>query len=141
MPNKERNLSKIEEYESVMELDVDPEVTSSMGVPRFTKRLSDKILMAYNHAFAVGELDLAQDLFKALEVAEEQERQIATRMEFGAVNLARCWEAFVNSRNIYETCQVEVPVDTHRLDAAVESMMAAYNQWTFALNRRPEDAA
>ena len=36
-------------------------------VPRYTRRLSDKILIAFHHACDQGDLDVAEDLLRVLE--------------------------------------------------------------------------
>ncbi|MBS28602.1 MAG: hypothetical protein CL566_06710 [Alphaproteobacteria bacterium] len=37
-------------------------IASDTGIPGFNRRLSDKVLAAVNHAYAVGELDVAAGL-------------------------------------------------------------------------------
>src|SRR5512141_2876572 len=41
------------------------------GVPRYNRRLTDKILAAFNHAYAMGEMDLARNLWECLVAAEK----------------------------------------------------------------------
>jgi len=40
---------------------------SSTGVPRHTRRLSDKILVAFHHACDVSDFEVAEDLLRILE--------------------------------------------------------------------------
>src|SRR3546814_12331477 len=49
---------------------------SPHGVPGFDRRLTDKILAAFNHAYAAGGTDVASQLHAALALAAERERRL-----------------------------------------------------------------
>ena len=38
------------------------ELDKATGLPRYIRRLTDKVLSAFNHAYAVGELEAAERL-------------------------------------------------------------------------------
>ena len=42
------------------------DIVSATGAPRYNRRLSDKILAAFNHAYAVGEIEIASRLREVL---------------------------------------------------------------------------
>ena len=41
-------------------------ITSDTGLPRYNRRLSDKILAAFNHAYAAGEIEIASRIRETL---------------------------------------------------------------------------
>ena len=99
------------------------------------RRLSDKILAAFNHAYAVGEDDVAIKLRDALSLNEGKSAQHARkggyeRVGYDPLGQADLWVAFVEARNGYKTA-----CETDRSDAAViattlESMKDAYRRWS-----------
>src|SRR5690606_5061814 len=78
---------------------------SKLGLPEFDRRLTDKILAAFNHAYAVGEVEVARRLHTVLALAEGHERGrvlAASGMERrgnGALAQADLWVAYVEARN------------------------------------------
>jgi hypothetical protein len=46
----------------------------SLGMPGFDRQLTDKILAAFNHAYAVGDIQVARRLHAVLALAEDHER-------------------------------------------------------------------
>ena len=72
------------------------------GVPRYNRRLTDKILAAFNHAYAMGEMDLARNLWECLVAAEKLgQQQHGRRRPNQALDLAAEWVAFVDARDRY----------------------------------------
>jgi hypothetical protein len=72
------------------------------GVPRYNRRLTDKILAAFNHAYAMGEMDLARNLWECLVQAEKLGQVAHTRRRPNqALDLAAEWVAFVDARDRY----------------------------------------
>jgi hypothetical protein len=45
-----------------------PDSTTSTGAPRYTRRLSDKILIAFHHACDQADLEVAEQLLRILEM-------------------------------------------------------------------------
>lgn len=70
------------------------------GVPRYNRRLTDKVLAAFNHAYAMGEMDLARSLWQCL-VEAEKLGQDGHRRPNQALDLAAEWVAFVDARDRY----------------------------------------
>jgi hypothetical protein len=50
------------------ENDIDREQRSAVGLPRFSRRLSDKILIAFHHACYQADLEVAGQLVSVLEM-------------------------------------------------------------------------
>lgn len=108
---------------------------SSLGLPGFDRRLTDKILAAFNHAYAVGDLDVARRLHEVLALAEAHERSRILaltgdeRRGGGAIDQAGLWVAYVEARNLCQTvCQGGA--DSAEARAAIEAMKQAYRRWS-----------
>jgi len=108
---------------------------SNLGPPGFDRRLTDKILAAFNHAYAVGDLEVARRLRDALALAEDHERNRALiltgaqRRGGSAVEQADLWAACVEARNLcQEVCQGGT--DSAEARAAIEVMKQAYQRWS-----------
>ena len=109
---------------------------SSLGVPGFDRRLTDKILAAFNHAYAVGDLQVAQRLHAVLALAEDHERSCllactgVERRGGGALDHADLWVAYVEARNSYQAvCQPGMP-ESDEARAAFAAMKQAYQRWS-----------
>lgn len=102
------------------------------GVPRYNRRLTDKILAAFNHAYAMGEMDLARNLWECL-VAAEKLGQIShsRRRPNQALDLAAEWVAFVDARDRYREVSRTPQTQTPAEDAsdAFRNMRDAYQSW------------
>jgi hypothetical protein len=103
------------------------------GVPRYNRRLTDKILAAFNHAYAMGEMDLARNLWECL-VAAEKLGQInhGRRRPNQALDLAAEWVAFVDARDRYrEVSRTPQPPQSPAEDPsdAFRNMRDAYQSW------------
>lgn len=109
---------------------------SPHGMPGFDRRLTDKILAAFNHAYAAGDTDVARRLHAALALAAEHERRLcrsadgAERRGIDAVDQAGLWVAYVEARNSYQaTCRGDGD-GTDEAKAAFEAMKHAYRRWS-----------
>jgi hypothetical protein len=108
-------------------------ITHQFGEPEFRRRLSDKILAAYNHAVAVGEDDLAEMLLEALELSERREApKCANRKNYDPLGQARSWTAFVAARDDYRAaCRNDI-ANVAAVTEALDVMRAAFRRWSLA---------
>ena len=96
----------------------------------FTRRLSDKILAAFNHAYAVGEVEMAKHLRKLLEKNEHaRSAGDENRTEYDPVRRADLWVAFVEQRNRYHTACESGRANAKSTAKALEEMKDAYRLW------------
>jgi hypothetical protein len=95
------------------------------------RRLSDKILAAFNHAFAVGETKTAKKLRKVL-VDHEADKGVPgdRRGNHNPVAQADLWVSFVEARNRYNAISDDKRATQARTDKALAEMTDAYHQWT-----------
>ncbi len=94
-----------------------------------TRRLSDKILAAFNHAYAAGEHKIA-DMLRGVLVANEGGNGVPADRRGGSDPLGQAenWVAFVEARNHYnQLCETRPGDDA---DAALAAMKDAYQRWT-----------
>jgi hypothetical protein len=94
------------------------------------RRLSDKILAAFSHAYAVGETDVAKKLRAALAASAAPRpggRRGDQRRGHDPLAQADCWVAFVEARNRYKTAAGGDPAGAAD---ALETMKAAYRAWS-----------
>ena len=96
----------------------------------FTRRLSDKILAAFNHAYAVGEVEMAKHLRKLLE-KNESARGAGddNRSEYDPVRRADLWVTFVERRNRYHAACENGRPNAKSTAKALEDMKDAYRRW------------
>lgn len=112
---------------------IDP---GGVGIPAFDRRLTDKILAAFNHAYAVGDVEVARELHALLAVAERHERtrfREAAGMErrgAGALDQAELWVAYVKARNLYQAAAAAGGPQAAEARAAFEVMKQAYRSWS-----------
>ena len=102
------------------------------GAPGYDRRLSDKILAAFNHAYASGAVKTAHHLKSVLADVEGQERAQHNRRTLGAVDRADLWVSFVEARNRYNALSEGKGATPARLDAAMDEMKGAYRAWSDA---------
>lgn len=107
-------------------------IAEACGAPRYDHRLSDKILAAFNHAYASGVLDTARQLKSLLADVEHRERTANDRHGIGAVERADLWVAFVDARNRYNALSVRKGATPAQLETAIAAMMDAYRAWSDA---------
>ena len=99
------------------------------GVPRYNRRLTDKILAAFNHAYAMGEMDLARSLWECMVAAEKLGQQLHRRRPNQAVDLAAEWVAFVDARDRYREVGRTTEADPAEASDAFRTMRDAYQNW------------
>lgn len=110
----------------------------SLGVPGFDRRLTDKILAAFNHAYAIGDLEVARRLHAVLALAESHERSRILadanieRRDSGAIDQADLWVAYVEARNSYQAVCHDGGAESIEARAAFEAMKRAYRRWSEA---------
>ena len=108
-----------------------PALTASLGHPRYNRRLSDKILGAFNHAYAIVETETAARLRDILKDSEDMPADGESR-DRGPLVQADRWTAFVDARNAYQDLAGRRGADAEMVDAALKSMRAAYLRWNDA---------
>ena len=103
-----------------------------IGAPRYDRRLSDKILAAFNHAYANGAVQTATRLRAVLAEVETSERDRHERRTWSAMDQADLWIAFVEARNGYNALATGKGIAPARLDDALARMKDAYRLWSEA---------
>lgn len=127
------------------------EILADAGMPRYTRRLTDKILAAFNHAYALGHVDIARGLWECLAAAEGLASRNAQRRPNQALDLAADWVAFVDARERYRQASApaapapvapapaapapKVQPAAEPAADAYDEMVAAHRAWT-EQNRR-----
>ncbi len=97
------------------------------------RRLSDKILSAFNHAYAVGESDIADRLKDALEANEARRNNGSDgRTTYDPLGQAEKWVAFVEARNRYKAASATAAEDSAEVVDALERMKDAYRLWSMS---------
>ena len=95
------------------------------------RRLSDKILAAFNHAYAVGEIEVANRLKAVLAFNEEQDSpQKDQRRSFDPLGEAELWVAFVEARNAYRGVCESRRHDAAAIAESLDAMKEAYRVWS-----------
>ena len=95
------------------------------------RRLSDKILAAFNHAYSVGELEIAKQLKAALVHNEKQAGPHKDMRKFyDPLGEAELWISFVNTRNNYRKACDQNANDSNAVAEALDSMKEAYRLWS-----------
>ena len=95
------------------------------------RRLSDKILAAFNHAYSVGEYDIADQLKSALANNENKAGPYKEMRKFyDPLGEAELWVSFVNMRNSYRLACDQKDGDANAVVEALESMKEAYRLWS-----------
>jgi hypothetical protein len=109
-------------------------ISGDVGTPKYNRRLSDKILAAFNHAYAVGEMDVAASLREILarldKGAEETEAEQQRRDGLIALSQADLWIEFVEARNDYRAACDTPQSDPIALDCMLDVMKCAYGRWS-----------
>lgn len=110
------------------------------GKPKFDRRLSDKILAAYNHAYAADEVELADKLRVLLEEAERKEvfrcgrpgtsvLDVPVRRSSSSVQQGRLWSQFVDARQRYISLSIREKSSAEELKSASDAMRLSYARW------------
>ena len=108
------------------------EIAAETGVPVHNRRLSDKVLTAFNHAYAVGEIEVAARLREIL-AKLENERALAHSQRKAtpvALSHADLWVEFVEARNDYRVACEDSSLDPAAVDQMLERMKQAYQRWS-----------
>jgi hypothetical protein len=109
---------------------ITPDYDSINGTLAITRRLSDKVLAAFNHAYATGELDVAKKLRSILQVTESKRPGGDKRTGYDAVVHADLWMSFVKSRDTYKVLCEKKGAKASDLATAQEAMKSAYRAWS-----------
>ncbi len=108
------------------------DIASETGVPTHSRRLSDKVLAAFNHAYAVGEIDVARNLREIL-AKLERDRVIAHSQRKAnpvALSHADLWVVFVEARNDYRVACEDESLDSAAVAQILARMKEAYQAWS-----------
>ncbi len=110
-----------------------PVIDCSAPRHEITRRLSDKILTAFNHAYAIGESEIADKLHDVLAFNEKSSRiEVEQRGGFDPLGRADLWVEFVEARNLYKkVCDHRRP-RRGTADKSLEAMKDAYRRWSAA---------
>jgi len=112
----------------------EPELLASdIGTPKFNRRLSDKILAAFNHAYAVGELEVAaslREVLARLDKGADTDTERQRRDSTIALSQADLWIEFVEARNDYRAACDTPQSDPIALDCMLDVMKSAYGRWS-----------
>ena len=101
------------------------------AVPKYDRRLSDKILAAFAHAYEAGEQGVAARLRRALEEAEQSAAAAhPERRSNTALDQADLLIEFVDARKAYKNATQRDPSDTVELDRTSREMLEAYRRWS-----------
>ena len=108
-----------------------PDYSDVSGTLEITRRLSDKVLAAFNHAYATGEHDIAEQLRRVLKLTEEKRAGSDRRGTYSALAHADLWVGFIEARNRYNALTGKKS-GKGDVDAALEAMKEAYRAWSDA---------
>ena len=98
-----------------------------------SRRLSDKILSAFNHAYAVGELEIAAKLKGALKANESRGGgKSENRTEYDPLGQADMWVSFVEARDQYKSINAAASADPSAVATVLEEMKDAYRRWSMS---------
>lgn len=112
--------------------DIAARANAATGEPHFDRRLSDKVLSAFNHAYASGAQKVAERLKAVLRDVERNETKQHERRGVTAVTRAELWEAFVEARNAYNALAARPKSSIKARQASLEQMIEAYCAWAEA---------
>ncbi len=102
-----------------------------IGKPRYDRRLADKVLAAFNHAYAVGAHEVAASLRDVLASVEAQDPfTLQRRHGHQATEQADHWVAFVEARNRYRHAAQDIDADAVTVERALSAMKDAYRRWS-----------
>ena len=107
------------------------ELFVDVGAPDHDRRLSDKILAAFNHAYSAGETAIADQLRVLLRQVDGSDADDASdRRHRSAAHQAELWVTFVEARNRYREVS-ETPTSKRQAIAdALDKMKEAYKTWS-----------
>ena len=98
-----------------------------------TRRLSDKILSAFNHAYAIGELVIAQRLREVLKENQDKLSEAPERRDrYDPLGQADLWVAFVEARNRYKSACENRTAEPGGEPETLDAMKQAYKLWSLS---------
>ena len=101
------------------------------GVPEHSRRLSDKLLAAYNHAYATGEREIAHQLKTILHDVEQRVRGLGRKTRNSAALAdADKWTRFVDARDRYHVLKDDSRFDPATVGEALDEMKDAFKSWS-----------
>ena len=108
-----------------------PPIGCSAPRHEITRRLSDKILTAFNHAYSIGENEIADKQREVLACNEKNSRvEVEQRGNFDPIDQANLWVAFIEARNRYKKVSDHRNSQREATDMALEAMKDAYRRWS-----------
>jgi hypothetical protein len=110
------------------------DIVSATGAPRYNRRLSDKILAAFNHAYAVGEIEIASRLREVLARLDNDQAEGEGKRRDGTIALCQAdlWIEFVEARNDYRAVCDKPGKETGAVATSLDAMKDAYRRWSAA---------
>ncbi len=107
-------------------------IASDTGIPRYNRRLSDKILAAFNHAYAMGEIEIASGIREVLARLDDTVPDGKGQRRDGAIALCQAdlWIEFVEARNDYRTACDKPGTESAAMETSLEAMKDAYQRWS-----------
>ena len=108
------------------------DIASETGAPTHSRRLSDKVLAAFNHAYAVGEIDVAAQLREILARLERDRVVSHSERKAQPVSLSHAdlWVDFVEARNDYRMACEDPSLDAEGVAEYLERMKDSYQRWS-----------
>ena len=108
------------------------EIATETGTPLHSRRLSDKVLAAFNHAYAVGEIDVAVKLREILAKLEHERVLTHSQRHANPVALSHAdlWVEFVEARNDYRVACDDDTLDAEAVAQVLGRMKDAYQRWS-----------
>ena len=107
-----------------------PDYESITGTLEITRRLSDKVLAAFNHAYAIGEKEIAETLRSVLAETEAKRPKGDKRIRYDALNHAERWVGFVEARDHYRSLCERTSANAEDVEQALAAMKVAYRAWS-----------
>jgi hypothetical protein len=110
------------------------DIVSATGAPRYNRRLSDKILAAFNHAYAVGEIEIASRLREVLARLDNDQAEDEGQRRDGTIALCQAdlWIEFVEARNDYRAVCDKPGKESGSVATSLDAMKDAYRRWSAA---------
>ena len=108
-----------------------PDLLNDLGSPEHNRRLTDKILAAFNHAYSVGERAIAAKLHAVLVECQGQPSPGgADRRQGRAVAQADLWVNFVQARDAYRVARQQPGAEPETVAGSLDAMKEAYRRWS-----------
>jgi hypothetical protein len=103
------------------------------GAPSHNRRLADKILAAFNHAYSIGEKGVAEklrELLAQVETAGPAQGRSKERRSGYAARQAALWVRFVEARDRYREAIQPGRFENGAAAQALDEMKEAYKDWS-----------